>query len=222
LPYLTSHFSDLGTIQARVLHTFGLGESAVDELIADLEKLSNPTVGLLAHPGLVDIRITAKSTSSASATEMITEIENEIRKRIPDNIFGINEETLSSSILRLVEERNIPVSIIYSGFSQKPVFSSLKHKNFRIIGRSASPQKPVSFSELKKRVNLTEFSKDILVLCALTRLPDSVKIGIGFYSLGNEKIITSELSISPDLAEEWAKNVCLSALRIQLISSMEK
>ncbi len=61
LPYLRGRYQLTGTIKTRVLHVAGLGESQIDEWIGDLELLGNPTVGLSAHPGLVDIRITAKA-----------------------------------------------------------------------------------------------------------------------------------------------------------------
>ena len=50
-----------------MLHCSGLGEGMIDEKIADLETLSNPTVGLAAHTGVVDIRIAAKAKNEAEA-----------------------------------------------------------------------------------------------------------------------------------------------------------
>ena len=72
IPYLIRKF-DLQSqmIKATVLHAASMGESAIDEVIGDLEQLSNPTVGLLAHPGQVDIRVTAKATSESKAIELI-------------------------------------------------------------------------------------------------------------------------------------------------------
>ncbi len=71
IPYLKQHFQILGTIKASVLHAAGVGESQVDEWIGDLETLINPTVGLLAHPGQIDIRVTAKASSQEEADRMI-------------------------------------------------------------------------------------------------------------------------------------------------------
>ena len=57
IPYLQKRFDLNEIIKIRVLHCAGLGEGMIDEKIADLETLSNPTVGLAAHTGVVDIRI---------------------------------------------------------------------------------------------------------------------------------------------------------------------
>ncbi|NUQ39255.1 MAG: competence/damage-inducible protein A, partial [Caldilineales bacterium] len=58
LPYLQARVGgDAGVILTRVLHTAGIGESAIDELIGDLMTAGNPTVGLAAHMGRADVRL---------------------------------------------------------------------------------------------------------------------------------------------------------------------
>jgi nicotinamide-nucleotide amidase len=97
-PYLRNRYQLTGIIKARVLHVGGTGESVVDDLIGDLEKMSNPTVGLLAHPGQVDVRITVKAASMAEADEKIAVMEAEIRKRLGDAVFGADLDTMGSII----------------------------------------------------------------------------------------------------------------------------
>ena len=74
LPYLKERYNLKGVIKARVLHTSGVGESQIDDRIGDLEQLSNPTVGLAAHAGQVDIRITAKADTEEIADALIQEV----------------------------------------------------------------------------------------------------------------------------------------------------
>ncbi len=78
---LQKRFNLHEVIKVRVLHTSGLGEGTVDEKIGDLETLANPTVGLAAHTGVVDIRIAAKAESEANANVMIADVELQIRER---------------------------------------------------------------------------------------------------------------------------------------------
>jgi competence/damage-inducible protein CinA-like protein len=104
LPLIKERFNLTGTIRARVLHTGGVGESQVDEWICDLEINENPTVGLLAHPGQVDIRITAKADSPEEADVMIAEMEQEVRKRLKGHVYGADKETLEESIAGLLEK----------------------------------------------------------------------------------------------------------------------
>ena len=111
VPLVRDHFHLNELIKTRVLHTIGIGESSLDSLIADLETGGNPTVGLSAHPASVDIRITAKSTSDNQAEKMIAAVENEIRRRIPDVIFGFDGETITSVINRLALQNNLLIQI---------------------------------------------------------------------------------------------------------------
>jgi len=71
-------FSIQQVLLTRVLHVVGLGESLIDERIADLETLTNPTVGLAAHPGVVDVRITAKASTREEALLLIHQVESEL------------------------------------------------------------------------------------------------------------------------------------------------
>src|SRR5512134_2139131 len=105
IPYLQKRFHLDEIIKIRVLHCAGLGEGMIDEQIADLETLSNPTVGLAAHTGVVDIRIAAKAKSEMEADRMIAEIEAQIDERLGDFVFGADEETLEDVVLREVAKR---------------------------------------------------------------------------------------------------------------------
>lgn len=58
LPLLRQRLGAPRVIKTRILRTAGIGESHIDEQIGHLERLSNPTVGLNAHAGQTDIRIT--------------------------------------------------------------------------------------------------------------------------------------------------------------------
>lgn len=90
LPYLTQHYQLKGIIKVLVVHTAGMGESLIDEQVADLELLSNPTVGLLAHPGQTDIRITAKAESEQMAKNMIKEVLESVTEKLGHNIYGFD------------------------------------------------------------------------------------------------------------------------------------
>ena len=115
IPYLQKRFNLDQIIKIRILHCAGLGEGLIDEKIDDLEKLSNPTVGLAAHTGVVDIRIAAKAKSEAEADEMIATIEKEIRARLGDVVFGAGEDKLETVTLNEVAKRGWTLTAIESG-----------------------------------------------------------------------------------------------------------
>jgi len=115
VPYLQKRFNLDQVIKIRVLHCAGLGEGMIDEKIADLETLSNPTVGLAAHTGVVDIRIAAKAKNETEADEMIAGIEQEIRERLGDVVFGADEDKLESITLNEVAKRGWSLTAVESG-----------------------------------------------------------------------------------------------------------
>ena len=115
IPYLQKRFNLNEIIKIRILHCAGLGEGMIDEKIADLEMLSNPTVGLAAHTGVVDIRIAAKARTEAEADKMIAGIEQQVRERLSDFIFGADEERLEEATLNAVAKRGWTLVAVESG-----------------------------------------------------------------------------------------------------------
>jgi competence/damage-inducible protein CinA-like protein len=115
IPYLQKRFDLRQLIKVRVLHTSGLGEGDIDEQIGDLETLANPTVGLAAHNGVVDIRIAAKAETEAEADRKIAEVEQDLRARLGGYIFGVDDDTLEGVTLALAEARGWGLACLQSG-----------------------------------------------------------------------------------------------------------
>ncbi len=112
LPYLRQRYQLQGIIKALVLHTVGVGESQIDDLIGEYEILRNPTVGLAAHSGQVDVRITVKADSIEKADEMIHPLELELRKRLGLWIYGADDETLEAIALQAVQKRGWSLAVL--------------------------------------------------------------------------------------------------------------
>lgn len=115
IPYLQKRFNLDEIIKVRVLHCAGVGEGMIDEKIADLETFSNPTVGLAAHTGVVDVRIAAKAKSEAEANEMIARVETEVRERLGSIVFGADEDRLDEVVLNTVARMGWTLTAIESG-----------------------------------------------------------------------------------------------------------
>ncbi len=111
LPWLREKTGGEQIILSKTLRTCAVGESLVDSKITDLETSTNPTVGLLAHPGQTDVRITAKAKTRAEAETMIEEMETRVRERLGDWIYGTGEETVEEVVARLLAARNWRIAI---------------------------------------------------------------------------------------------------------------
>ena len=115
IPYLQSHYNLDQVIKVRLLHTAGAGESDIDEKIGAFETLANPTVGLAAHSGIVDIRIAAKAETEAEADRMIADVENQMRERLGPVVFGVDEDTLEGVALEAASGRTWNLVAVESG-----------------------------------------------------------------------------------------------------------
>jgi nicotinamide-nucleotide amidase len=115
LPYLRQRFNLTSIIKARVLRTAGIGESTVDDLIGDLMALPNPTVGLAAHTGQTDIRITAKADSEAEADALIAVVEAQVRDRVGSFIYGSGKETLETALVRELRRLSLRLALCETG-----------------------------------------------------------------------------------------------------------
>ena len=111
IPYLTEKYGVEATILSKVLNTFGIGESTLEEKIKDLIlSQSNPTLALLARPGEVIIRITAKAALKSEAQRMIDVLEREIRSRIDEYIFAVDDITMEEIVGDLLKESHMTIS----------------------------------------------------------------------------------------------------------------
>ena len=115
IPYLQKRFNLNEIIKVRILHCSGLGEGTIDEKIGDLETLTNPTVGLAAHTGVVDIRIAAKAKNEADADALIANVEEQVRERVGHHIFGADEDRLEEVTLNEIAKRGWTLTAIESG-----------------------------------------------------------------------------------------------------------
>jgi competence/damage-inducible protein CinA-like protein len=114
-PYLKKRFGLQQVLKIRILHTAGVGESLIDEKIADLEQLANPTVGLAAHSGQVDVRITAKANSVEETDALIEKIEQELQARLGSWVYGSDQETLASVAIRSIADRGWRLVLLEAG-----------------------------------------------------------------------------------------------------------
>jgi nicotinamide-nucleotide amidase len=111
IPYLQERLGQQEAIVTRILRTVAVGESRVDELIADLETSANPTVGLSAHPGQTDVRIVAKAATRAEAEELVADFEAKIRERLGAAIYATGDEPLEAAVAGLLQERGATLAI---------------------------------------------------------------------------------------------------------------
>lgn len=169
LPYLNARLgAEHAIIKAKVLRTVGLPESSIDEAIDVLMRSANPTVGLAAHLGMVDIRITARAADEAAADALIATMEADVRARIdPTAIYGTGTERLEEVAARLLARAGRTVAILESAtggelarlLQSTPEGASVVTRSLVVDGPDAlaatldmSPAKMVEFGWLSEMV----------------------------------------------------------------------
>lgn len=104
LPELASA-AGAGVVRSRVLRCAGIGESALAERVDDLFFGSaNPTIAFLASSGEVRVRITAKATAVKEADALIEPVAEEVRRRLGDEVFTSEDESLEEVVVRLLRD----------------------------------------------------------------------------------------------------------------------
>lgn len=112
LPLLIERMGGAKVMKVRVLRTCAVGESNIDQGIGDLMTWANPTVGLAAHAGQTDVRITAKANTEAEAEAMIVEMEAKLRERLGVAIYGVDKETVPEVVGRLLVDRGLKLGVL--------------------------------------------------------------------------------------------------------------
>jgi len=92
-------------ILSRVIKTFRLAEAKVDEMVAPISGLSNPTLATYVNPDGVYLRITAKAKGKTEAQHLISQSEDQIRDMLSPYIWGADDDTLGSVIGELLRAR---------------------------------------------------------------------------------------------------------------------
>jgi len=218
VPYLVRRLRLQGVIKARILRTAGIGESSLDELIADLELLSNPTVGLAAHPGRVDIRITAKGKDEEEVYSRIAAIEKTIRERVGDVIFGTDTETLEEVISKLLEAKGKKLFTIECGTGGE-LLNSFSGQSHVFAGGKFLPEiAHMEDLEMLLRTSQEELETELGIGILLRPQADHTVIDLAILDGEEFSAITRTYGGAPKNAPTWAASQALAGLRQRLIS----
>jgi len=221
MPYLKTRFGMAAVIVARTLRTVGIGESTIDAKVADLELLSNPTVGLAAHPGQTDIRITAKADSAEAAASMIEPIAADIRARLGDFIYAEGQATIEEVMAHLLVERGQRVAVAESGtggdlarrLAAVPVAAQTVAATEIEVSSSASGISARQLAEAVRERHGVEWGLGVAV--ALPPAPVSLELALAGAS-GTETT-RQGFGGHPDLVVRWVGTAAFNMLRLALL-----
>jgi nicotinamide-nucleotide amidase len=206
IPYLQKRFNLNEIIKVRVIHCSGLGEGMIDEKIADLEMLSNPTVGLAAHTGVVDVRIAAKAKSESEANILIAEIESQVRERLGTVVFGADEDKLEEVVLDLIARRGWTLTAIESGLD------GLLARALRVPHTASFPN--LTPDSLMQALRAAQADSHADIALGVSVYPEERAAEMAMISSSGEKTHRITYGGPPRSLPRWAMNLALNWLRM--------
>ncbi len=110
MPYLMERRNSV--IASRNVHIFGMGESAIENEIAEIMKNSeNPTIAPYCKEGEVRLRITASAKSEKEALDICDgAIEKITKTEVGKYIYGIDVESLEKAAIALLREKGLTLA----------------------------------------------------------------------------------------------------------------
>ena len=114
VPLLSKTLPATEAFVCRTLRTTGIGESFVEQKIGTLLLPlvdSGLELGYCARPGEVDVRLASRD---AGADELVKKAEHIVREQLHPYLFGVEEEELEGTIVRLLTERKETLALAES------------------------------------------------------------------------------------------------------------
>ena len=112
IPLLIERMGGIKVTRVRVLRTCAVGESNIDRGIGDLMTAGNPTVGLAAHVGQTDVRITAKADTEDEADTLVAGMEEKLRERLGVAVYGVGKVTVAEVVGDLMQEKSLKIGVV--------------------------------------------------------------------------------------------------------------
>lgn len=101
-------------IERRLLHTFGLFESDIDQQLSDLVKNHRSIqLGLLASPLGVNISLTARGVPSR-VTPLLNRMVSAVKRRLQQHIYAEGDETMEEVVGRQLTKHGLMLSVAES------------------------------------------------------------------------------------------------------------
>ncbi|MHB0877627.1 MAG: CinA family nicotinamide mononucleotide deamidase-related protein [Anaerolineae bacterium] len=224
IPYLRQLVGS-GVILSRILHVAGIGESQVDALIADMETGSNPTVGLSAHPGQTDVRITAKAETREQAEGLIAPVEAAIHGNLSGYVYGADAERLANVVAAQLGRRALAIAVVET-ITDGLIAQELSEAGATLVWRGTEPCTEVATeaAALERARQLLRDSGATIALaslanqCSADDVPGARRAAIAIVvaagSTGTAAEWTSSIGFGshPGLFQPWVLNYTLYTL----------
>ncbi len=203
IPHLLRKY-ELGVIVARTLRTAGIGESSLDDKIGKaLLNERNPSVGLAAHHGAVDVRVTAKADSRSNAVLLLDQMQARLEERIGDDVFGVDDATLEDVVWEHLRKHNLKVHVTEAGLPG--VISSAWNEESDALQTRYYDNPDQVFAHYAvspAEVSLTEFAADIAARIRIREDADASIVVLSYPDLDENADVALGSAVAISTAEQ--------------------
>ena len=115
IPRLLSMAGTQSTIFLKRFHSFGLGESRADAMLAGVEALApegSVKLGFRAHYPQLETKLAVRGRDLAEVRRQLEPVEAEVRRRLGNFILAEDDQTLEGNLLRTMIERNASLAVV--------------------------------------------------------------------------------------------------------------
>lgn len=115
MPRLLERGGESGVILLRRFHSFGLGESQVDDLLGGLEEMApkgSAKLGFRAHYPQLESKLTIRAAGIEEARAILEPLEQELRGRLGNYILAVDEQTLEGVVIEALAAAGATLAVV--------------------------------------------------------------------------------------------------------------
>src|SRR5437764_6546266 len=115
IPRLLARGGAPTAIRLKRFHSYGLGESHVDQMLSGVEELAadgSAKLGFRAHYPQIETKVTVRGADEGDIEKKLAPVVAEIRKRLGNFIMAEDDDTLEGVILKALSERDGSLAVV--------------------------------------------------------------------------------------------------------------
>src|ERR1700746_1102529 len=115
IPRLLSRGGAPAVIRLKRFHSYGLGESHVDQLLTGVEDLipdGGVKLGFRTHYPQIETKLTVRGADMDKIARKLAPVEAEVRKRLGNFILGEDDQTLEGVVLAALAKRDGTLAVV--------------------------------------------------------------------------------------------------------------
>lgn len=117
LPRLLAMAGTPGIIHLKRFHSYGLGESHVDQLLDGIEAMAadgSVKLGFRAHYPQLETKLLVRAPDAAGIAARLAPVEAEVRRRLGNFILAEDDATLEGNVLAALAARHATLAVVES------------------------------------------------------------------------------------------------------------